>query len=572
MVHKWILKPQGDKQLVENLSKELNIATPIANMLVQRNITTFDEAKDFFRPSLEKLHNPFLMQDMQKAIERLNNALQNNEKILIYGDYDVDGTTSVALVYSFLHTIHENIDYYIPDRYKEGYGISFAGVDYAEENNCSLVIALDCGIKANEKINYANEKNIDFIICDHHTPGAKIPDAVAVLDPKRKDCNYPYKELSGCGVGFKLLQALTIKNNYSTEKLWEYLDLVAVSIASDIVAITGENRILAHYGLKQINSQPRIGLKALISNSALDDKIMSISDVVFNIGPQLNAAGRIESGKSAVKLLIEQDAEFAAELALKIKINNETRKNLDRSITEEALSIIENSKELQSRKSTVLYKDDWHKGVIGIVASRVIEHHYKPTIVLTKSKGMATGSARSVAGFDLYSAIEACSDLLENFGGHKHAAGLTLKIENIDLFTQEFENQVSKTITEKQLLPTISIDNVLNFSDINAKFYRIIKQFAPFGPGNMSPIFASKNLRNSGYSRKVGKEQDHVKFDIINRENIRFSGIGFSMADKFDIIENHEFAICYSIEENDFLGKTTLQLQVRDVKKQKANG
>ncbi len=569
MRNKWILKPQGDKQLVEKLRKELNISTPIANMLVQRNITTFEEAKEFFRPSLDNLHNPFLMQDMETAVERLNLALKNNEKILVYGDYDVDGTTSVALVYSFLREIHKNIDYYIPDRYNEGYGISFVGIDYAAENNCSLVIALDCGIKANKKVDYAREKNIDFIICDHHTPGAEIPDAVAVLDPKRRDCQYPYKELSGCGVGFKLLQAITIKNDYSTENLWEYLDLVAVSIASDIVAITGENRILAHYGLKQINSKPRIGLKALISNSALDDKELSISDVVFNIGPQLNAAGRITTGKNAVKLLIEQDHEYASELALKIKIDNETRKNLDKSITDEALAMIANSTELQNRKSTVLYKNDWHKGVVGIVASRVIEHHYKPTIILTESKGRATGSARSVAGFDLYSAIDACSDLLESFGGHKHAAGLTLKIENIEKFTQQFEYQVSKSITNEQLLPKITIDNVLNFSDINAKFYKIIRQFAPFGPGNMSPIFASKNVRNSGYSRVVGQTKEHVKFDIINRENIRLLGIGFSMADKFPIIEKHEFALCYSIEENEFMGKTSLQLRVRDVKRTK---
>ncbi len=566
MTNKWIIKPQGNQQLVGNLSKELNINKHIANMLVQRNVTTFDEAKDFFRPSLEKLHNPFLMQDMQKAVDRLNTALYANERILVYGDYDVDGTTSVALMYSFLRELHKNIDYYIPDRYDEGYGISYKGIDYAAETNCSLIIALDCGIKANAKVDYATQKGIDFIICDHHTPSDEIPQAIAVLDPKRSDCNYPYKELSGCGVGFKLLQALTIYNNYSIENLWQYLDLLVVSIASDIVHITGENRILAHYGLKQLNTEPRIGLKALISNSDLGDKVMNISDIVFNVGPQINAAGRIESGKSAVKLLIEQDQSYASELALKIKTHNQQRKDLDRKITEEALTIIAESPAMQKRKSTVLYEEDWHKGVIGIVASRVIEHHYKPTIVLTKSKGMATGSARSVAGFDLYSAIDACSDLLESFGGHKHAAGLTLKIENIEKFTQQFEYEVSTRITDEQLVPKILIDDVIKLSDITPKFYRIMKQFAPFGPGNMSPIYASEKVSDTGYSRLVGKTQEHVKFDLIDENDIRFGGIGFFMSDKFSIIAKNEFALCYSIEENEFMGNTSLQLRVRDVK------
>ncbi len=566
MTNKWIIKPHADRQIVENLSKELNINEHIANMLVQRNITSFDEAKDFFRPSLEKLHDPFLMQDMQKAVDRLNTALADNEKILIYGDYDVDGTTSVALMYSFLSTLHQNIDYYIPDRYDEGYGISYKGIDYAADANCSLIIALDCGIKANSKVDYATQKGVDFIICDHHTPADNLPKAIAVLDPKRSDCNYPYKELSGCGVGFKLLQALTIQNNYSLTNLWQYLDLLAVSIASDIVYITGENRILAHYGLKQLNNEPRIGLKALVDNSELGDKTLNISDIVFNIGPQINAAGRIESGKSAVKLLIEQDPSYAKELALKIKTHNQQRKDLDRKITEEALSIIAENPAMQKRKSTVLYKEDWHKGVIGIVASRVIEHHYKPTIVLTKSKGMATGSARSVAGFDLYSAIDACSGLLESFGGHKHAAGLTLKIENIEKFTQQFEYEVSTKITEEQLVPKILIDDVIKLSDITPKFYRIMKQFAPFGPGNMSPIYASENISDTGYSRLVGKTKEHVKFDLIDEDDIRFGGIGFSMFDKFTIIEKNEFALCYSIEENEFMGKTSLQLRVRDVK------
>jgi single-stranded-DNA-specific exonuclease len=453
MKNRWVIKPDGDKEIVSCLSDELGVSQSISNMLVQRGITTFDEAKKFFRPSLDNLHDPFLMQDMDDAIERLQRALKNNERILIYGDYDVDGTTSVALVFSFLRQLHENIDYYIPDRYTEGYGISFKGIDYAIENEITLVIALDCGIKALEKIDYANRNNIDFIICDHHTPGEKIPEAYAVLDPKRSDCSYPYKELSGCGVGFKLLQALTISNELSKEKLWEYLDLVAVSIASDIVSITGENRVLAHFGLKQLNEAPRMGLKALISNSGLDTKEISISDIVFKIGPQINAAGRIESGRSSVKLLIEEDEDYAKQLSASITEHNETRKELDRNITEEALAMIHDSEELQKKKSTVLFKEDWHKGVIGIVASRLIESYYKPTIVLTESKGLATGSARSVDGFDLYAAIDACSDLLENFGGHMHAAGLTMKIENIEKFTEKFEKCVASTITEEQLTP-----------------------------------------------------------------------------------------------------------------------
>jgi single-stranded-DNA-specific exonuclease len=566
MKNRWVIKPDGDKEIVSCLSDELGVSQSISNMLVQRGITTFDEAKKFFRPSLDNLHDPFLMQDMDDAIERLQRALKNNERILIYGDYDVDGTTSVALVFSFLRQLHENIDYYIPDRYTEGYGISFKGIDYAIENEITLVIALDCGIKALEKIDYANRNNIDFIICDHHTPGEKIPEAYAVLDPKRSDCSYPYKELSGCGVGFKLLQALTISNELSKEKLWEYLDLVAVSIASDIVSITGENRVLAHFGLKQLNEAPRMGLKALISNSGLDTKEISISDIVFKIGPQINAAGRIESGRSSVKLLIEEDEDYAKQLSASITEHNETRKELDRNITEEALAMIHDSEELQKKKSTVLFKEDWHKGVIGIVASRLIESYYKPTIVLTESKGLATGSARSVDGFDLYAAIDACSDLLENFGGHMHAAGLTMKIENIEKFTEKFEKCVASTITEEQLTPKINIDQKIKLSDITPKFYRIMKQFAPFGPGNMSPIYVTENVGDGGYSRIVGQTKEHVKFDIVDEENYRMDGIGFSMADLFKIVESGNlFSICYSIEENEFNGKVSLQLRVRDV-------
>jgi single-stranded-DNA-specific exonuclease len=566
MKNKWVIKPDGDKEIVDGLANELSVSTKIANMLVQRGITTYKKAKQFFRPSLDDLPDPFLMQDMHKAVERLQNALKNNERILIYGDYDVDGTTSVALVFSFLRQLHNNIDYYVPDRYAEGYGISFKGVDYAVENNISLIIALDCGIKAIDKIAYANENNIDFIICDHHTPGEKIPDAHAVLDPKRVDCAYPYKELSGCGVGFKLLQALTISNELSKERLWRYLDLVAVSIASDIVKITGENRVLAYFGLKQLNKSPRTGLKALIVNSNLENKDISISDVVFKIGPQINAAGRIESGKSAVKLLIEEDEDYAKQLSAKITEHNQTRKELDRHITEEALAMIHEREELQQKKSTVLFKEDWHKGVIGIVASRLIENYYKPTIVLTESKGLATGSARSVDGFDLYAAIDACSELLENFGGHKHAAGLTMKIENIEKFTDKFEKFVQSTITEEQLVPKINIDQQIKLSDITPKFYRIMKQFAPFGPGNMSPIYVTQNVQDAGYSRIVGQTREHVKFDIVDEENYRMDGIGFFMEDLFSIVESGKlFNICYSVEENEFNGKVSLQMRVRDL-------
>ncbi len=566
MKNRWVIKPEGDSEIVLRLSDQLGVSQSISNMLVQRGITTFDEAKEFFRPSLNNLHDPFLMKDMNKAIERLQRALKNNEQILIYGDYDVDGTTSVALVFSFLRQLHEKIDYYIPDRYNEGYGISFKGIDYAIENNATLVIALDCGIKALEKIDYANKKNIDFIICDHHTPGEKIPNAYAVLDPKRSDCTYPYKELSGCGVGFKLLQALTISNELSKEKLWKYLDLVAVSIASDIVNITGENRVLAHFGLKQLNEAPRMGLKALILNSGLDTREISISDVVFKIGPQINAAGRIESGRSSVKLLIEEDEDYAKQLSSSITEHNETRKELDRNITEEALAMLHESEELQQKKSTVLFKEDWHKGVIGIVASRLIENYYKPTIILTESKGLATGSARSVDGFDLYAAIDACSDLLENFGGHKHAAGLTMKIENIEKFADKFEEYVASTITEEQLTPKINIDQKIKLADITPKFYRIMKQFAPFGPGNMSPIYVTESVGDGGYSRIVGQTKEHVKFDVVDEENYRMDGIGFSMADLFSIVESGNlFNICYSIEENEFNGKVSLQLRVRDV-------
>jgi len=566
MKNKWNIKPDGEQLVVEKLSKELNVKKSIANMLVQRGITSFDQAKDFFRPSLENLHDPFLMKDMDKAVARLNQALTNNERILIYGDYDVDGTTSVALVYSFLREIHQNIDFYIPDRYSEGYGISFKSIDYAFENNIELVIALDCGIKANDKIAYANEKNIDFIICDHHTPGDEIPTAVAVLDPKRIDCPYPFKELSGCGVGFKFLQAVSIDKKLPIDKLWEYLDLVVVSIASDIVGITGENRILASFGLKILNKTPRMGLQAMIKIASLDGREITISDVVFKIGPRINAAGRIESGRSAVKLLIEENEEFATDLCNKINVHNETRQGLDRNITHEALGMMDSSEDLQNKKSTVLFNKSWHKGVIGIVASRLIESYYRPTVILTESMGFATGSARSVDGFDLYAAVDYCSDLLESFGGHKHAAGLTMKLENLDKFIAKFEEFVSKTITEEQLVPKINIDERIDFDEITPQFFRIMNQFAPFGPGNMSPIYVTEHVRDAGYSRVVGKTEEHIKLDMVDTQNSKQQGIGFFMSDLFQFVKDGKpFNVCYSIEENEFNGKVSLQLKIRDI-------
>lgn len=568
MESSWILKPEGDLATINKLMQELNVSKPIATMLVQRGINTFDEAKRFFRPELEHLHDPFLMADMDKAVNRLNQAIKNNEKVLVYGDYDVDGTTSVALVYSFLKKISQNIDYYIPDRYTEGYGISFKGIDFASENKFDLVIALDCGIKAVDKIEYANTKNIDFIICDHHTPGEKIPDAIAVLDPKRSDCYYPYKELSGCGVGFKFLQAYTQQNSGSFEELYSYLDIVAVSIASDIVPITGENRVLAYYGLKELNNTKKEGLKAIIEVAGLKDKQIIISDCVFKIGPRINAAGRIESGRSAVKLLISDNKEQAEQFSKEINSLNDTRQGLDRNITEEALQMIEDNPEWKNHKATVLYKEDWHKGVVGIVASRVIEHYYKPTIVLTKSKGLATGSARSVDGFDLYAAIDACSSLLESFGGHMHAAGLTVKTENIDPFRKCFNDVVTRMITPEQQIPKIEIDAKLSFNEITANFFNIIRQFAPFGPGNMTPVYVTEHVMDTGFSRAVGTDQTHLQLNIKDSSHKRIKGIAFGAAPKYlsAIKQKKSFDICYSIEENEWQGNKSLQLMVREIK------
>jgi single-stranded-DNA-specific exonuclease len=566
MEKKWVLQKQGEQNKVENLSQILKIDKVLSNLLVQRGVSDFEEAREFFRPRIEDLHNPFLMADMHKAVDRLENALKNNEKILIYGDYDVDGTTSVALIYSFLKPIYTNIGYYIPDRYDEGYGVSIEGIDYAKSNEFSLIIALDCGIKAITKVDYAKEKGIEFIICDHHTPGETLPNATAILNPKREDCSYPFKELSGCGVGFKFVQAYAQKNNISFDVLKELLDLVAVSIASDIVSINGENRVLTYFGLERLNQNPRMGLKSIIKISGLEGKQITVSDSVFKIGPRINAAGRIDRGSRAVDLLIAETEEDANEIAGKIDGLNTERKDLDHNHTEEAIQFIKSDEKLINRKTTVVFNPEWHKGVIGIVASRLTETFYRPTIVLTQSEGMISGSARSVQGFNLYNAIEACSDLLENFGGHMYAAGLTLKPENFEIFQERFESIVSKSITNEQLTPQIDIDAKINFKDITPKFFRILRQMEPFGPENMTPIFITESVFDSGESRLVGKNNEHLKLELIQK-GTKISGIGFSLGKSIDIIKSGKpFKICYNIEENDFKGVKSLQVMVRDIK------
>ncbi len=565
----WNLKPQGDINDIKHLSAALNVNMVIANLLVQRGIKTFNEAKTFFRPRLADLHDPFLMKDMDKAVERLEKAIQNQEKVLIYGDYDVDGTTSVAMMYLFLKDYLQNIDFYIPDRYSEGYGISPRSIDFAAEEKFSLVIVLDCGIKAVEKVHTARLKGLDFIICDHHNPGEQIPEAVAVLDPKRPDCNYPYKELSGCGVGFKLLQAYTKRNNIDPEKLYALLDLVVVSIASDIVPITGENRVLAYYGLKKLNTNPGMGLQTIINYAGLSGEEITISDIVFKIGPRLNASGRIEHGKKSVQILVSSDEISSDALGGEIDSFNEIRKTLDRDITQDALDMIESNPELKNRNSTVIYNRDWHKGVVGIVASRLTEFYYRPTVVLTESNGLATGSARSVKDFDLYEAIGSCSDLLESYGGHMYAAGLTLKIENVSEFSRRFEEIVTKSLAGQPQLQTIDVDAKIALHEITPRFYRILKQFEPFGPHNMMPVFVTEDVLDSGTSRLVGKNSEHIKLDLVEPDDSSavYAGIAFNMSDKFPLIKSGmPFDICYSIAINEFKGKTNLQLYMRDIK------
>ncbi len=568
MEKKWIIKESGNSSVVKHLAAELGVSDSLANLMVQRNITTPEEAKTFFSPSLDYLHDPFLMKDMNIAVDRLSTAIKKNEKILVYGDYDVDGTTAVALVYSFLKEQYSNVEYYIPDRYKEGYGVSFEGLDFAYSNNCKLVITLDCGIKATEKIQYARTKGLDVIICDHHYPGGDIPKALAVLDPKQPGCNYPYKELSGCGVGFKLVHAYSKIHGIPFSSIIHYLDLVAVSIASDIVPITGENRVLAYYGLKQLNDSPRTGLREIIREAEIT-RALTVEDVVFKIGPRINAAGRMETGSKAVDLLVSDDPKLATGISKEINNFNIERRSVDRVITNEAMRMISEDQRTSNARTTVLFNPSWKKGVIGIVASRLIETYYRPTVILTESNGFATGSARSVQGYDLYQAIEACSDLLESFGGHMFAAGLTLKKENIKPFIERFEQYVNSTITEDQMQPRIFIDTELSFSEINEEFYRIMSQFQPFGPENMSPVFISRNVYDTGNGRMVGSSGEHLKLELYQDKGSMkiLPGIAFSQSDRFEYIKNgNPFDICYSVEMNEFRGCRNLQLNIRDIK------
>jgi single-stranded-DNA-specific exonuclease len=568
MERRWVIKEKGDPVVVRQLADSLGVTYSLANLMVQRNITSKSEADSFFMPSLDYLHDPFLMKDMNVAVDRISSAINKNEKILVYGDYDVDGTTAVALMYSFLRQQYSNVLYYIPDRYKEGYGVSYIGLDYANENNCRLVITLDCGIKAVEKVQYARSKGLDVIICDHHYPGEEIPKATAVLDPKQPYCSYPYKELSGCGVGFKLIQAFARVHGIPFAQISNYLDLVAVSIASDIVPITGENRVMAYYGLKQLNSSPRTGLKEIIKESEVH-KELAVEDIVFKIGPRINAAGRMETGSKAVELLVSNDSKVAAEISRQISNFNNERRSVDRSITTEAMRMIAEDPRSVNSRTTVLYNPLWRKGVIGIVASRLIETYYRPTVILTESNGFATGSARSVQGYDLYQAIEACSDLLESFGGHMFAAGLTLKKENIQSFREKFEEYVNNTITEEQLLPQVLIDEELSFSEINEDFYRGLNRFQPFGPENMSPVLVSSHVFDSGSGRMVGSSGEHLKLDLCQESTgtRTFPAIAFGQANHFEYIKSGKpIDICYSIEINEFKGIKNLQLNVKDIR------
>ncbi|MDR0725415.1 MAG: single-stranded-DNA-specific exonuclease RecJ [Prevotellaceae bacterium] len=569
MERKWIMKQKGNPADVQRLSEELSIDTVLANLLVQRGVYTFQDAHAFFRPKLENLHDPFLMKDMDIAVSRINNAIKENEKIMVYGDYDVDGTTAVSLIYLFLRKYYKKVFFYIPDRYSEGYGISYKSIDFAKEKGASLVIALDCGIKANDKISYAKAAGIDFIICDHHLPGDEIPDATAVLDPKRSDCNYPFSELSGCGVGFKMLQAFCLVNNIPCSELYPYLDLLAVSIASDIVPVTGENRILAFYGLKQLNENPRRGLKAILKTSGLEGQKVTIDDVVFKIGPRINAAGRMESGKAAVELLTSESDKIADSFSETINVHNNDRKSVDRQITLEATKMLEKSGRAFTEKATVLYNPSWHKGVIGIVASRLIELYYKPTIILSNSNGYITGSARSIPGFDLYQAIEQCSDLLESFGGHTYAAGLTMKEANLEQFKERFEQIADEIVTDDMMIPRIEIDDYLDFKQITPKFFRILKQFQPFGPQNMSPVFVTKNVYDNGNGCTVGQDGDHLRLELIqeNEPYRHIPAIAFNQSEHFEHLSGGNPAdVCYSIAENYYRGIANIQLQIKDIK------
>ncbi|MGZ3766234.1 MAG: single-stranded-DNA-specific exonuclease RecJ [Mucilaginibacter sp.] len=564
MNKRWSVREKPDNEDVIKLAGELTIDTVLSTLLIQRGITNYEDARHFFRPDLRHLHDPFLMADMERAIERIETAISSGEKILIYGDYDVDGTTSVAVVYSFFHKLYDNIEYYIPDRYKEGYGISTDGIDYAANNGFSLVIALDCGIKSVDKIAYANTLGVDFVICDHHLPGKELPDAIAVLDPKRSDCEYPYKELSGCGIGFKLIQAYAEKNDIPFEEVACYLDLVAISIGCDIVHITGENRTLAYFGLQKLNSEPCTGVRVLMELAGRTNNY-SISDVVFTLGPRINAAGRIDDAKHSVALLIASDEDDAREKGMLINVKNTERKGHDLSITDEALSMIANDAIMVGRKSTVVFNENWHKGVIGIVASRLTEKYYRPTIVLTRSNGHVAGSARSVFGYDLYEALCECKDLLIQFGGHKYAAGLTLHPENVEAFIERFEEVVSASITDEQLIQQITIDAELELKQIEPKFFRILNQFGPFGPENMAPVFISRNVYVSGYAGLVG--ENHLKMTVMQDGSPGFDCIAFNQGIYLpEIKEGKPFDICYHIEENIWRDRRSIQLNIKGIR------
>ena len=569
MNHKWNYQPPSQEQTeaANALAKETGINPVLCKLLLERGITSAAEAKRFFRPQLSELHDPFLMKDMSIAVERLNQAMGKKERILVYGDYDVDGTTAVALVYKFLQQFYSNIDYYIPDRYNEGYGVSVKGVDYAYETGVKLIIVLDCGIKAVEEIAYAKEKGIDFIICDHHVPDDVLPPAVAILNAKRPDATYPYEHLSGCGVGFKFMQAFALNNGIEFNQLTPLLDLVAVSVASDIVPIMGENRVLTYHGLKQLNSNPSVGLKAIIDICGLSEKEITVGDIVFKIGPRINASGRIQNGKEAVELLIEKDFSSALEKANLINQYNETRKDLDKTMTEEANHIVDSLEGLADRRTIVIYNEAWHKGVIGIVASRLTEIYYRPAVVLTRTDNLATGSARSVSGFDVYKAIENCRDLLENFGGHTYAAGLSMKVENVEEFTHRFETYVSEHILPEQTSAVIDIDAEIDFRDITPKFHADLKKFNPFGPDNHKPVFCTHNVYDYGTSKVVGRDQEHIKLELVdNKSNNVMNGIAFGQSSQARYIKTkRSFDICYTIEENTHK-RGEVQLQIEDIK------
>ena len=565
----WNIKAPANPETASRLATELGIDRVLADLLVQRGVETFEQARVFLRPSLEYLHDPFLMKDMDKAVERVHEAVVSGQRILVYGDYDVDGTTAVAQMYSFLQNFTNQLSFYIPDRYDEGYGLSYKALDWAADNGISLVITLDCGIKAIEKVEYARSKGIDVIICDHHLPEDRLPQAVAVLDPKQEDCHYPFDDLCGCGVGFKLAQAYVQKYGLDKALLEPLLDLQVVSIASDLVSMTGENRILAYYGLKRLNENPRKGLLAMINLCKLEPGHLGIDDIVFKIGPRINAAGRMESGRLAVELLTATDDRTAMKIGVQINDNNQTRKSIDREITQEALEMVTTGRALASENATIVYNPNWNKGVVGIVASRLVEAYYKPTVVLTKSNGFVTGSARSIAGFDLYEAIESCADLLENFGGHVYAAGLTLKEENLEEFARRIDGFIAGKITADMLIPVVDIDAKLDFSQITPKFFRILKQFQPFGPGNGNPVFMTENVYDAGNGRKVGAGGIHLKLDLIQESQPyhQIAAIAFNMADYYEYIKSgNPLDVCYSIVENYYRGNSTIQLRVKDLR------